>query len=156
MPNGWRTIKSVVHKIKFDFTADEGKEWVNPSREKSLGTHRRNKVDEKSCVTFLLCDPGWYVQRTWMSRMDGKKTHTHKYIDKILGKTDNRQTNRPFVVYRVNRYRLEKKIWTHLNHHLNLIYFEYIYPVRGEIIGSRNCAYVPTAFTAESPPARHP
>ena len=28
------------------------------------GTHRRKKVDEKSCVTFLLCDPGWYVQRT--------------------------------------------------------------------------------------------
>ena len=26
------------------------------------GTHRRKKVDEKSCVTFL-CDPGWYVQR---------------------------------------------------------------------------------------------
>ena len=24
------------------------------------GTHRRKKVDEKSCVTFLLCDPGWY------------------------------------------------------------------------------------------------
>ena len=28
------------------------------------GAHRRKKVDEKSCVTFLLCDPGWYVQRT--------------------------------------------------------------------------------------------
>ena len=27
MPNGWRTIKSLVH-------ADEGKEWLNPSREK--------------------------------------------------------------------------------------------------------------------------
>ena len=26
--------------------------------------YRRKKVDEKSCVTFLLCDPGWYVQRT--------------------------------------------------------------------------------------------
>ena len=24
----------------------------------------RKKVDEKSCVTFLLCDPGWYVQRS--------------------------------------------------------------------------------------------
>ena len=28
------------------------------------GTHRRKKVDEKSCVTLLLCDPGWYAQRT--------------------------------------------------------------------------------------------
>ena len=34
-----------------------------PTRERN-GTHRRRKVDEKSCVTFLLCDPGWYVQRT--------------------------------------------------------------------------------------------
>ena len=32
-------------------------------------------MDEKSCVTFLLCDPGWYVHL--MSRMNGKKTHTH-------------------------------------------------------------------------------
>ena len=49
---------------KFDFMVDEGKEWLNPSREKNEGTHHRKKVDEKSCVTFLLCDPGWYVQRT--------------------------------------------------------------------------------------------
>ena len=49
---------------KFDFTVDEGKEWLNPSREKNKGTYRRKKVDEKSCVTFLLCDTGWYVQRT--------------------------------------------------------------------------------------------
>ena len=28
-------------------------------------------------MTFL-CDPGWYVQRT-MSRMNGKKTHTHTH-----------------------------------------------------------------------------
>ena len=31
---------------KFDFTVDEGKEWLNPSREKNEGTHRRRKVDE--------------------------------------------------------------------------------------------------------------
>ena len=47
-----------------DFTVDEEKEWLNPSREKKKGTHRRKKVDKKSCATFLLCDPGWYVQRT--------------------------------------------------------------------------------------------
>ena len=44
MPNGWRTIKSLVQK--FDFTVDEGKEWLNPSREKNQGTHRKKKVDE--------------------------------------------------------------------------------------------------------------
>ena len=47
MPNEWRTINSLVHKIAklFDFTVDEGKEWLNPSRDKNQGTHRRRKVD---------------------------------------------------------------------------------------------------------------
>ena len=49
---------------KFDFTVDEGKERLNPSREKNKGMHRRRKVDEKSCATFPLYDPGWYIQRT--------------------------------------------------------------------------------------------
>ena len=40
---------------------DEGKERLNPSRDKNEGKPRRSKVVEKSCVTFLLCDPGWYV-----------------------------------------------------------------------------------------------
>ena len=44
------------NNTKFDFTVDEGKEWLNPSRDKNQGTHRRRKVDLKSCVTFLLCD----------------------------------------------------------------------------------------------------
>ena len=35
---------------KFDFTVDEGNERLNPSHETSKGTHRRRKVDEKSCV----------------------------------------------------------------------------------------------------------
>ena len=30
-------------------------------------------------MAFLLCDPGWYVQRNLMSRMNGKKTHTHTH-----------------------------------------------------------------------------
>ena len=42
---------------------DEGKEGLNHSREKNEGKHRRRKVDEKYCVTFLLCDPGWYVHK---------------------------------------------------------------------------------------------
>ena len=57
-PNKWRTIKSLVQHTKFDFSVEEGKERLNPSREKKTGNHRRRKVDEKSCVTFLLCDPG--------------------------------------------------------------------------------------------------
>ena len=31
----WRTIKSLVQKKKNDFTVDEGKERLNPSREKN-------------------------------------------------------------------------------------------------------------------------
>ena len=79
MPNGWRTIKSLVHK--FDFTVDEGKEWLNPSREKNEGKHRR-KVDGKSCVTFFLCDPGWYVQWSpeWMGRKHNTHTHIRRYF----------------------------------------------------------------------------
>ena len=59
-----KNAQRVENDTKFDFTVDEGKEWLNPSREKNQGMHRRKKMDEKSCVTFLLCDPGWYVQRT--------------------------------------------------------------------------------------------
>ena len=62
MPNKWRTIKSLVH-IKFDFTIDEGKERLNPSREKNSGKQRKWKVDVKSCVTFLLCYPDWCAQQ---------------------------------------------------------------------------------------------
>ena len=63
---------------KFDFTVDEGKERLNPSREKNKGMHRRGKVDEKSCATFLLCDPGWYIQRTNLtSIINGEKTQKH-------------------------------------------------------------------------------
>ena len=61
---------------KFDFTVDEGKERRNPSREKNKGTHHRNKVDEKSCVTFLACvtpaGTSIDVQNEWE-----ENTHTH-------------------------------------------------------------------------------
>ena len=62
MPNKWRTIKSLVHKIRLHGRRGRGTAQ-SFSREKK-GMHRRRKVDEKFCVTFLLCDPGWYIQRT--------------------------------------------------------------------------------------------
>ena len=46
---------------KFDFTVDEEKGRLDPSRDKNQGKHHRRKVDEIPCVTFLLCDPGWCV-----------------------------------------------------------------------------------------------
>ena len=73
MPNGWRTIRSLVHK--FDFTVDEGKEWLNPSREKNQGTHRRKKVDEKSCVTPASTSNELDVQNEWE-----ENTQTHTYL----------------------------------------------------------------------------
>ena len=60
---------------KFVFTVDERKGRLNPSREKNEGKHRRRKVDEKSCATFLLCDPGWCVQNKW-----DDITHKHAHL----------------------------------------------------------------------------
>ena len=64
---------------KFDFTVDEGKRRLHPSRDKikDQGTHRRRKVDEKkSCVTFLLCDPGWCVHKSDVYNKWDDNTHT--------------------------------------------------------------------------------
>ena len=55
---------------KFDFAVDEGKERLNPSREKNEGEHRRRKVG-KSCVT----PAGTSTSLT--SRINGMTTHAH-------------------------------------------------------------------------------
>ena len=60
--SGSVNVRKQQHKIRL--TVDEGKERLHPSREKNKEMHRRRKVDDKSCVAFLLCDPGWYIQRT--------------------------------------------------------------------------------------------
>ena len=66
---------------KSDFTADEGKERPNPFREKNQGKHRRRKADEKSCVTFLLCDPGWYVHKPDVqNKWDDSTPPTHTLL----------------------------------------------------------------------------
>ena len=40
---------------------------------------------EKSCATFLLCDPGWYVHKPDVQNKwdDNTRTHTHLWL---LGK----------------------------------------------------------------------
>ena len=40
-----RVCIKLLFLTKFDFTVDEGKERLNPSRDKNQGTHRRRKVD---------------------------------------------------------------------------------------------------------------
>ena len=57
---------------KFDFTVDEGKKRLNPSREKNKYKYRRRKV-EKSCVT----PAGTSTSLT--SRINGMTTHTHTH-----------------------------------------------------------------------------
>ena len=71
MTENIRRVRLTYSKIRLPI--DEEKEWRNLSREKKQGTHRRKKVDEKSCVTFLLCPTNL------MSRMNGKKTHIHTH-----------------------------------------------------------------------------
>ena len=59
---------TVFYRVEFLNTFQHRVESTVVSRSSfnimARGTHRRKKVDEKSRVTFLLCDPGWYVQRT--------------------------------------------------------------------------------------------
>ena len=64
--------------IKFDSTVDERKKRLNLSRGKNEGKHRRRKV-EKSCVTFLLCDPGWcrVHKSDAQNKRDGNTHNTH-------------------------------------------------------------------------------
>ena len=68
LPNKGRTIKSLLHK--FDFTVDEGKERLNPSRGNNQGKHRRRKV-EKSCVTPAC------TSTKLTPRINGMTAHTH-------------------------------------------------------------------------------
>ena len=55
---------------KFDITLDEGKKWLNT--EMKASTHRRRKVDEKSCVTPADTSNEFDVQ----NKLGRKHTHT--------------------------------------------------------------------------------
>ena len=58
-------------QIVFDFSVDEGKERLNPSRVKNEGKHRRRK-EEKSCET-----PAGTSTNNLTSRINGMTTQ-HK------------------------------------------------------------------------------
>ena len=77
MPNGWRTINSLVHKIRLH--GRRGK-WMAESFSRQKSRH----APQKEGGLKILCDlpPVWprLVRPTnLMSRMDGKKTHTHTH-----------------------------------------------------------------------------
>ena len=50
------------------------------------------EVDEKSCVTFLLCDLGWYVQELDVQNGWEENTHTHTHKSFVF---DWRRTSPP-------------------------------------------------------------
>ena len=66
----------------FDFTVDEGKGWLNPSRDKNESKHGRRKV-EKSCVIFLLRDRRLYAQQSDVRNKWDEHTHTHTHTSSI-------------------------------------------------------------------------
>ena len=79
MPNGWRTINSLVHKIRLHGRRGKG-------MAESFSRQKSRHAPQKEGGLKILCDlpPVWprLVRPTnLMSRMDGKKTHTH--IDKL-------------------------------------------------------------------------
>ena len=78
MPNGWRMIKSLVHKIRLHGRRGKGMA-ESFSREKLRHAPQKEGGWEILCVTFLLCDPDWYVQRTWCPEWMGRK-HTHNTL----------------------------------------------------------------------------
>ena len=75
MPNGWRTINSLVHKIRLHGRRGKG-------MAESFWRQKSRHAPQKEGGLKFLCDlpPVWprLVRPTnLMSRMDGKKTHTH-------------------------------------------------------------------------------
>ena len=75
MPNGWRTIKSLVHKIRLHSRRGKG-------MAESFSREKLRHAPQKEGGSEILCDlpPVWprLVRPTnLMSRMNGKKTHTH-------------------------------------------------------------------------------
>ena len=73
MPDGWRTIQSLVHKIRLHGRRGKGMA-ESFSREKLRQAPQKEGGWKILCVTFFLCDPGWYVH--WSPEWMGRK-HTH-------------------------------------------------------------------------------
>ena len=78
MPNGWRTIKSSVHKIRLHGRRGKG-------MAESLSREKLRQAPQKEGGWKVLGDfpPEWprLVRPTnLMSRMNGKETHTTQYV----------------------------------------------------------------------------
>ena len=77
MPNGWRTIKSLVHKIRLHG-------WRGERMTESFSREKLRHAPQKEGGWEILCDPPVWPRlvrpTNLISRMNGKKTHTpHSY-----------------------------------------------------------------------------
>ena len=89
------------------FTVDEGKGRLNPSREKIQGKHRTRKVDEKSCATLLLWDPGWCVHKS-----DVQKKWDDNIHNTLIVLPSEKQKMSAYVYYRITiAWKIEYLFW---------------------------------------------
>ena len=82
MPNGWRTINSLVHKIRLHGRRGKG-------IAESFSRQKSRHAPQKEGGLKILCDlplvwPRLVRPTNLMSRMDGKKTHTHTVLKMLL------------------------------------------------------------------------
>ena len=89
MPNGRRTIKLLLHQIRLH--GRRGKRLAESFSRERLTHAPQKEVDEKYRRTSLLCDPGWYVQRTSCPEWLGRKQHTHIHTQSPYEKKRKRQ-----------------------------------------------------------------
>ena len=71
MPNKWRTIDSLVHKIRLHGRRGKGTA-ESFSREKLRQTPQKEGGE-------VLCDPGWYVHKPDVQNKRDDNTHTHTH-----------------------------------------------------------------------------
>ena len=74
MSNKWRTINSSVHKIRLH--GRRGKGTAESFSREKLRQAPQKEGGETSCLTFILCDPGWYIQKPDVQNKGDDNTHT--------------------------------------------------------------------------------
>ena len=97
MPNGWRTINSLVHKIRLHGRRGKG-------MAESFSRQKSRHAPQKEGGLKILCDlpPVWpRLVRPLMSRMDGKKTHKTHTVPNLARGLLNREK------------RTKEKVWQH-------------------------------------------
>ena len=85
MPNKWRTINSLVHKIRLH--GRRGKGTAESFSREKLRQAPQEQGGELSCtgMTFLPCDPGWCVRKPDVqNKWHGNTTHPHIAEENVL------------------------------------------------------------------------